>query len=158
MFKSIRYKIVLIFVLLTLSMTTVIGAFTITNIIDYYNKEFSVMMEDVFEEDLIYQLKKMAETGPDHEGVSNAISTYIGPLGIDTYRFYCILDGGSGKVLSSSDYVNSQNMEISDNIITAMTGRIGNAVITNKTYMDYAVPITVGNKCKYIVQRTIKVH
>ena len=151
MFKSIRYKIVLIFVLLTLSMTTVIGAFTITNIIDYYNKEFSVMMEDVFEEDLIYQLKKMAETGPDHEGISNAIRTYIGPLGIDTYRFYCILDGSNGNVLATSDIVNSQNMDISDNIITAMTGRIGNAVITNKPYMDYAVPITVGNKCKYVV-------
>ena len=151
MFKSIRYKIVLIFVLLTLSMITVIGAFTITNIIDYYNKEFSVMMEDVFEEDLIFQLKKMAETGPDHEDVSNAIGTYIGPLGIDTYRFYCVLDGHNGKVLSTSDPVNSQNMDVSDNIITAMTGRIGNAVVTNKSYMDYAVPITVGNKCKYII-------
>jgi len=151
MFKSIRYKIVLIFVLLTLSMTTVIGAFTITNVMDFYNKEFSVMMEDVFEEDLIYQLKKMAENDESHEGIANAIRTYIGPLGIDTYRFYCILDGTTGKVLTTSDPVNGQNIEKSANIITAMAGKIGNAVSENKEYMDYAVPITVNNKCKYIV-------
>lgn len=151
MFKSIRYKIVLIFVLLTLSMTTVIGAFTITNVVDYYNKEFSVMMEDVFEEDLIYQLKKMAETEENYEGIANAINSYIGPLGIDTYRFYCILDGTTGEVLSTSDPINSQNLDITDNVITAMNGRVGNAVLRNKGYMDYAVPVTVNNKCKYIV-------
>lgn len=151
MFKSIRYKIVLIFVLFILSITTVIGSFTIVNVMDFYNKEFTVMMEEVFDEDLLYQLKKTAEADESYEGIANTVRTYIGPLGIDTYRFYCILDGKTGKVLSTSDEMNSKNMDITDNVITAMTGKIGNVVNTNKSYMDYAVPISVDNECKYII-------
>lgn len=151
MFKSIQYKIVLIFVLLTLSITTVIGSFTIINIVSFYNDEFSVMMEQVFDEDLIYQLKKTAQADGNPEGIEDTISTYIGPLGIDTYRFYCILDGATGNVIYTSDEAKSRNMDITDNVITAMSGRIGNETSPNKAYMDYAVPILEEDACKYIV-------
>ena len=151
MFKSIQYKIVLIFVLLTLSITTVIGSFTVINIMNFYNNEFSVMMKQVFDEDLIYQLSKTAEMADGAEGIENTVRTYIGPLGIDTYRFYCILDGKTGAIISSSDEAKSHNMEISENIITAMSGKIGDAPSSNSAYMDYAVPISSGNECKYIV-------
>ncbi len=150
MFKSIQYKMVLIFVLLALAITTVIGSFTIVNIVSFYNKEFSVMMELVFNDDLIYQLKKTAEADPTSAGVENTVLRYIGPLGIDTYRFYCILDGRTGAVISSSDEAKSKNMDITDNIITAMAGRTGNNASPNEAYMDYAVPIMVNNQCKYI--------
>ena len=151
MFKSIQYKIVLIFVLLTLSITTVIGSFTIINIVSFYNNEFSVMMEQVFDEDLIYQLKKTAQADGNPEGIEDTIRTYIGPLGIDTYRFYCILDGATGNVIYTSDEAKSRNMDITDNVITAMSGRIGNETSPNKAYMDYAVPIMEEDACKYIV-------
>ena len=151
MFKSIQYKIVLIFVLLTLSITTVIGSFTIINIVSFYNDEFSVMMEQVFDEDLIYQLKKTAQADGNPEGIEDTIRTYIGPLGIDTYRFYCILDGATGNVIYTSDEAKSRNMDITDNVITAMSGRIGNETSPNKAYMDYAVPILEEDACKYIV-------
>ncbi len=151
MFKSIQYKIVLIFVLLTLSITTVIGSFTIINIVSFYNDEFSVMMEQVFDEDLIYQLKKTAQADGNPEGIEDTIRTYIGPLGIDTYRFYCILDGATGNVIYTSDEAKSRNMDITDNVITAMSGRIGNETSPNKAYMDYAVPIMEEDACKYIV-------
>ncbi len=151
MFKSIQYKIVLIFVLLTLSITTVIGSFTIINIVSFYNDEFSVMMEQVFDDDLIYQLKKTAQADGNPEGIEDTIRTYIGPLGIDTYRFYCILDGATGNVIYTSDEAKSRNMDITDNVITAMSGRIGNETSPNKAYMDYAVPIMEEDVCKYIV-------
>ena len=151
MFKSIQYKIVLIFVLLTLSITTVIGSFTIINIVSFYNDEFSVMMEQVFDDDLIYQLKKTAQADGNPEGIEDTIRTYIGPLGIDTYRFYCILDGATGNVIYTSDEAKSRNMDITDNVITAMSGRIGNETSPNKAYMDYAVPIMEEDACKYIV-------
>lgn len=151
MFRSIQYKVVLIFVLIILSITTVIGSFTIINIAGFYNNEFSVMMEQVFNDDLTYQLTKMAENRPDHESISDIIRTHIGPLGIDTYRFYCIMDGKTAEVLSTSDDVKSKNMDVSENVITAMSGKLGDAVNTNRAYMDYAVPITVNNQCKYIV-------
>ncbi len=151
MFKSIQYKFVLIFVLLTIAITTVIGSFTVVNIMNFYNKEFTVMMEQVFNDDLVYQLNKTAEASADSVGIENTIRTFIGQLGIDTYRFYCILDGKNGAVISTSDEKKSRNMDISDNVITAMAGRIGNTISANDSYMDYAVPVTVNNECKYIV-------
>lgn len=151
MFKSIQYKMIFIFVLLTLSIITVIGSFTITNIISFYNNEFSVKMQNVFEADLLYQLQKIAEADADHSGINDAVRTHIGPLGIDTYRFYCILDGKSGNVLTTSDELKGRNIDKTDNVILAMSGKTGNTLSTNSSYMDYAVPINVNGECKYIV-------
>ncbi len=151
MFKSIRYKMIFIFVLLTLSIITVIGSFTITNIISFYNNEFTVKMQNVFEADLLYQLQKIAEVDVDHTGINDALRTHIGPLGIDTYRFYCILDGKTGNVLETSDELKGRNIDKTDNVILAMSGKTGNTPSTNSSFMDYAVPINVNAECKYIV-------
>ena len=91
MLKSLQYKIVLIFVLLTISIITVVGSFMLVNIVNFYNEEFSVMMNRVFTDDLVYQLEESAKGENSLEKVSSTVSTYIGQLGIDTYRFYCIL-------------------------------------------------------------------
>ena len=151
MFKSIRYKMIFIFVLLTLSIITVIGSFTITNIISFYNNEFTVKMQNVFEADLLYQLQKIAEADADHTGINDALRTHIGPLGIDTYRFYCILDGKTGNVLETSDELKGRNIDKTDNVILAMSGKTGNTPSANSSFMDYAVPINVNAECKYIV-------
>jgi len=150
MFKSIQTKIVTIFILVILSVVTVIGTFMTTNIVKLYNNEFSVMMEQVFTPALVSELEKSAAvSGAD--GVRDIVSSYIGPLGIDTYRFYSILDAKTGEVLATSDETKSANAEKSDNLILAMTGKVGNTVNTQKKYIDYALPINVGNSTKYIV-------
>lgn len=149
-FKSIQIKIVTIFILVIFAVVTVIGLFMTTNIVRMYNDEFSLMMEQVFTPGLISELEKSAEqNGPD--GLSDIIGTYIGQLGLDTYRFYSILDARTGEVIRTSDEARSRGLEKSDNIITAMTGRIGNISNTEKNYMDYAVPITSEGQPRYIV-------
>ena len=150
MFKSIQTKIVTIFILVILSVVTVIGTFMTTNIVKLYNDEFSVMMEQVFTPALVSELEKSAENG-SYDGIWDIISSYIGPLGIDTYRFYSILDAKTGNILCTSDETKSVNMEKSDNIILAMTGKTGNTVNTQKAYMDYAVPIGTDGDTRYIV-------
>lgn len=150
MFRSIQTKIVTIFILVILSVVTVIGTFMTTNIVKLYNDEFSVMMEQVFTPALVSELEKSAEN-ESYDGIWDIISSYIGPLGIDTYRFYSVLDAKTGNVLRTSDDVKSGNIEKSDNLILAMTGKTGNTVNTEKAYMDYAVPITVGGDVRYIV-------
>ncbi len=109
------------------------------------------MMEQVFHEDFSYQLRKTAEVSADSSMIENAIRTHIGPLGIDTYRFYCILDGKTGSVISTSDEIKSRDVGITDNIVTAMAGKTGNSVSSDDEFMDYAVPIMVGDECRYIV-------
>ena len=150
MFRSIQTKIVTIFILVILSVVTVIGTFLTTNIVKLYNDEFSVMMEQVFTPALVSELEKSAEN-ESYDGIWDITSSYIGPLGIDTYRFYSVLDAKTGNVLRTSDDVKSGNIEKSDNLILAMTGKTGNTVNTEKAYMDYAVPITVGGDVRYIV-------
>ncbi|MBQ3038646.1 MAG: HAMP domain-containing protein [Clostridia bacterium] len=145
MLKGIQYKIVLIFVLLTISIITVVGSFMLVNIVNFYNEEFSVMMSKVFNDDLVYQLEQYANADNSLENVSTAVNSYIGPLGLDTYRFYCILDLKSGNVLKSSDSLLSANLGKTDNIIMAMSGLRGDLANTDKNYMDYAVPINSDN-------------
>lgn len=151
MFKSIQYKVVLIFVLLILSIIIVIGSFLLINIVNFYNTEFSVMMEQVFTDDLVYQLEKSAGEGNGLERLSSAVGSYIGPLGIDTYRFYCILDARDGSVLVTSDPEKSRDLDKTDNIVTAMAGKRGNMVNSEKSYMDFAVPLETNGSVRYIV-------
>lgn len=151
MLKSLQYKIVLIFVLLTISIITVIGSFMLVNIVNFYNDEFSVMMDNVFDDELVDELEKSAHAEQSLENVSNVIKSHIGPLGIDSYRYYCILDMATAKVLKSSDDTKSTNLDVSDNIITAMTGERGNIVSVDKSYMDYAVPVKKDGNSGYIV-------
>ncbi len=150
MFKSIQTKIVAIFLLTILSVVVVIGAFLTTNIMKFYNDEFSVMMEQVFTPGLVSELEKSAAaSGTD--GVWDIVSSYMGPLGIDTYRFYSVLDAKTGNVLKTSDPGKSSELEKSDNIITAMSGKTGNITDTKKSYMDYAIPISTSGNPLYIV-------
>ena len=151
MLKSLQYKIVLIFVLLTISIITVIGSFMLVNIVNFYNDEFSVMMDNVFDDELMDELEKSAHAEQSLESVSNIIKSHIGPLGIDSYRYYCILDMATARVLKSSDDTKSTNLDVSDNIITAMTGERGNIVSVDKSYMDYAVPVKIDGTSGYIV-------
>lgn len=149
MFKSIQTKIISIFILTILAVVVVVGTFLTTNIVKFYNDEFSVMMEKVFAPSLISELDKSATSG-GHEGVLDIVRSYSGPLGIDTYRFYAILDAGTGDVIYSSDPTKSANLEKTDNIISAMAGKIGNISHPEKSYMDYAVPINSNGTLQYI--------
>ena len=151
MLKSIQYKIVLIFVLLTISIITVVGSFMLVNIVNFYNEEFFVMMDRVFSDELVYQLEQSAKTEQALESVSATVNSYVGPLGLDTYRFYCILDGKTGNALKSSDKILSADLDKTDNIVMAMAGKTGDIVNADKNYMDYAVPVKADGNVRYIV-------
>ena len=145
MFKSIQFKLVTIFGLLVISIITVIGSLLLVNIISFDNSEFTVMMEQVFTDDFVNTLEETSRSENGFSGLSETIRSYIGPLGIDTYRFYSILDASAGKVLATSDPSESENLTKTDNIILAMSGKRGNMTNTHSSYMDYAVPIMSGS-------------
>ncbi|MGI6280412.1 MAG: HAMP domain-containing protein, partial [Acutalibacteraceae bacterium] len=141
MFRSIQYKLVTIFGLLVLSIITVIGSLLLVNIINFYNSEFTVMMEQVFTDEFVASLEESSNSEEGLSLLSDTVRSYIGPLGIDTYRFYCILDAKNASVLASSDSVKSSGLTKTDNIIIAMTGKRGNMTNARNSYMDYAVPL-----------------
>lgn len=150
MFKSIQYRIVAIFVVLILTVTVVMGAFLTTNIVSFYHNEFSMMMERVFTDNFLNEMSKTASQENGAEALNRVISSYIGPLGIDTYRYYSILDADDASVLFTSDRELSKNIETSDNIIAAMAGARGNIVNSERSYMDYAVSVGSGEN-RYII-------
>ena len=152
MFRSIQYKLVTIFVLLVLSIVTVIGSFLLINIVNFYNNEFTVMMEQIFTDDFVDSLEESANSEDGFSRLSETVRSYIGPLGIDTYRFYSILDARTGAVLTTSDASKGSELTKTDNIIIAMAGKRGNITSSQNSYMDYAVPLLDnGNNPQYIV-------
>lgn len=150
MFKSIQYKIVAVFILLVLSIAISMGVLMTTNTVSFYHREFSLMMENTFTESFINELLRTAAGENAAENLNRTIVSYIGPLGIDSYRFYCVLDGSDASVLYTSDAEKSKSLDMSDNIITALNGGRGNSVNSERAYMDYALPVGADG-ARYII-------
>lgn len=150
MFNKLQYKIVAVFVLLVASISIVMSAFLSTNIINFYNRDFANAMEQIFTASFIDELSETAKQEDGLNSLNKTIISHIGPLGIDSYRFYCILNAHNAEVLLTSDTEKSKNLEISDNIITAMSGKRGNSVNSERPYMDFAVSIGA-DSAKYII-------
>lgn len=154
MFKSIRFKITLMFVLLTLSIVILTSTFMVNSTDAYYHNEFKDLMSVVFNDEYTSQLRANLEAeNPANEIYTNLTSYYSVQIGIDSFRNVYILDGKTGKPMPgcSSNESLAQSLDISANIISAMSGRLGNEVNNSLPYMDYAVPISKNDSVEYIV-------
>ena len=154
MFKSIRFKITLMFVLLTLSVVIFISTFMVNSTDAYYHNEFKNLMSVVFSEEYTSLLSEAvySETAAN-DIYTNVTSYYSVQIGIDSFRNVYILDGETGKPIPgcSSNEALAQSIDISTNIITAMNGECGDEVNNVLPYMDYAVPIEKDSEIKYII-------
>lgn len=154
MFRSLHMKLVLIMVLLIVSLMTVVGAFLINSIVNFYLNDFYSQMVEVFQEDPEFVRDLTLETGPDEDGVSmlqKVLSANIA-LGVDgRNRNYFILDGNTGAYLKGSNDEEGQDLEMTPNLLTALNqGETGDASDVTASYMDLAIPITRGNT-SYII-------
>ena len=81
--------------------------------------------------------------------IDSILNAYSGFLGIDFgTRNYYVLDGETGSLLAASG--GEDSVEITPNIVTALTGKNGYASNSTAKYMDVAVPIDGGEK-SYII-------
>lgn len=166
MFKSIRWKITIIFVLLVLITEIIIGAFNVFAILNHYHRDFSNDIDSVFTAEIKNDLLAAANEltiPPDVSSgivideysqeninlINDVLSSNSGTLGITAARFYCILDGATGEVLKSSNGITS--VEFNATTTSAIQGRESRETGITKTYMDYALPLTNGDNVKYIV-------
>ncbi len=151
MFKSIQTKLVLLFILVILSVMLTVGTFIITNVTRFYYTDFmSQISTAVFTEEFVPQLTEAASSEDADSRLSELLEAAAGRIGVDSYRNYAILDAKDGTLLGSSDELLTQ-VEISDNILAAMTGRVGDTVAENGTYMEYAYPVTVEDAPAYVI-------
>ena len=136
--RTLRMKMVMIMVILILALMTVIGAFLISGVGNFYISEFYVQMERTFSPEFITQLQDLAdgENGPTQ--MKELLMAQTG-LGIDVNdRNVYILDS-LGQVLEGSD--ERTQVSVSQNLLTAMNGEVGQDGSVTGEFMDLAVPI-----------------
>lgn len=155
MFKSISLKISAMFVLLTISVIILIGTFMTDTTDQYYHDEFKKINSNVFSEEYANTLEACIGLENDAQSIFDSVNAHSGQLGIDSFRSCFILDGKTGKTVgnltSNPDLASS--LELSNNIITAMNGETGDEIFSEKSYMDYALPLQSedGGAVHYIV-------
>ena len=163
MFRSLHMKLVLIMLLLITSLMTVVGAFLMTSITDFYVDAFYQQMESVFGDSnpsnaaFVDSLRRQPALAGDVseavETLQDIVETRAGDLGIDSRtRNYYILDGATGQYLAGSDGQESfQRLQTTHNLLTARNSiasgsdLVGDASDITASYMDVAIPITAGD-------------
>lgn len=152
MLKSISFKIVIMFSALTLSVIIFIGTMMTTGINNFYQEDFTLLMENVLGETMKSRLETDIAQGASFDSIYESVDAYAVQLGIDSFRNWYVLDGKTGKALRGSNTELARSLEISNNIIAAMSGRIGSGDVTTSRYMDYALPVSgVDGKIQYII-------
>lgn len=146
MFKSLQWKIVAMFLLLVLALLTIAGTFLILSVTEFYNNLFAEEMDSVFDSAFIKEL----EAGGSEDYLSTIISARTPRMGVDSYRSCYIISAADGSVVKTFAGGNVLPAEITPNMITAMSGRVGREVSSRLSYMDYAVPFKSGDS-GYIV-------
>ena len=137
--RSLYTKLVLIMLLLIISLMSVAGVFLMRGVREFYLNDFYQQMSQAFSNtDMIRNLSSAATVND----AVNVLITFSGQLGIDSgTRNYYVLSGNTGAFLEGSD-PSGANMPITPNILTAISGEVGNASDNSADYMDIAVPIS----------------
>ena len=116
-------KVVMVMVILILALMTVIGAFLMNGVGNFYISEFYVQMEQTFSQSFIAQLQKMPEQSPDApERMKELLMAQAG-LGIDIANRNVYVLSPMGTVLSGSDQRTS--VDVTPNLLAAMNGEVG---------------------------------
>ena len=164
MFRSLHMKLVLILLLLITSLMTVVGAFLMTSITDFYIDEFYQQMANVFGDTIpsnaafVSSLRQEAAQEDGAARIQDMIEAKAGDLGLNSRtRNYYILDGRTGEFLAGSDdKTGFSKLQTTPNLITARgsilagTDEIGAQGDITADYMDVAIPI-IGGENAYIL-------
>ncbi len=151
MFKSVRLKIVLMFVLMVVSVIVMVGTFFRMSISSYYTNEFSQKITSPAAAELSERIASLAESGAAQEEISSVIETYSSRLGVDMFRTVYLLDGVSAQTVYNTNTASIATLEKTPNIIAALSGTEGKTISNEQEYMDWAKPIISGEDVKYIL-------
>jgi two-component system sensor histidine kinase VicK len=140
MYKNLHYKIILIFVVFTITLMTVIGAMLVSGAFAFYNNDFLEEMNTAFDPSGTLCAELSATLGEENatERQKEILRSYSGQLGISKYRNYYILDN-NGTFLDGSDARLGMALDKTANLISAMAGVNGTEKQFWTDYIDYAV-------------------
>lgn len=156
MFRSLHMKLMLIMTLLIILLMTVVGAFLINSVANYYTQDFYSQMAEAFQDsgfwaDLTTPIDGEADGAVSIAGILNS---YNSTLGVDNRsRRYYVLDGTDGTWLASSDSQETASDFTMDshNLMTVLAGAdTGDDNDPTTSYMDVAVAVHRGEN-RYII-------
>lgn len=145
--RSLRLKMVMIMVILILALMLTTGAFLLSGVSSFFVSQFYEQMEETFTPEFITQLQQLASEPNAPAQMKELLMAQAG-LSIDiTGRNVYILDR-TGTVLESSDQKDAVSM--TQNVLAAMNGKVGQASAITNDYMDLAVPVDGAEDQHYI--------
>ena len=154
MFRSLHMKLMLIMTLLIVALMTVVGAFLINSVVNYYIQDFYTQMSEAFgDPDFWADLQTPADGEEDGAAsIERILRTYNSALGVnDRSRKYFVLDGADGHFLTGSDPQEpGSEVPLTRNLSMALNGIQGDASDPSAAFMDVAVPVQRGEG-RYIV-------
>ena len=156
MFRSLHMKLMLIMTLLIILLMTVVGAFLINSVANFYTQDFYTQMAEAFQDE-VFWADLITPTSGEEDGaasIAEILQTYNGTLGVDNRsRKYYVLDGTDGHWLAGSDEQDAdQPLELdSRNLMQVLAGADkGDDSTPSASYMDVAVAVQRGDQ-RYIV-------
>ena len=152
MARSIYTKLVAIILVLILALMAVVGAFLMRGVRNFYINEFYIRMQDAFSStDMVEGLRSAADEEGAAERMADILRANSGLLEVNTAtRNYFILDGETGAYITGSDPDAGPKLQISRNILTAISGSEGYTANSGDDFMDVALPIR-GESGSYII-------
>lgn len=149
--RSLRMKLVMIMVILILAMMSVIGAFLINGVSNFYISQFYVQMNETFSPEFIRQLQTIPLEQEDAPARMKELLMAQAGLSIDISRRNVYILDENGAVLDGSG--TAADVAVTRNLLSAMNGEVGQESSITDDYMDLAVPIRTdgGNYIVYIL-------
>ena len=152
MFKSIQARLVLLFVLTILSVMMTVGTFVIGNVTRFYYSSFITQMTtSVFDDDFLDKIQDAFESESNAYELKALLDASSGRIGVDSYRKYAILDGENGSFVIGFDELDKGNIEISNNILDAISGKVGDKTHEKSKFIDFAYPLIEDGSVTYII-------
>ena len=149
MYRGLHFKIILIFVIFTVVLMAALSIVMLVGASNYYNDGFTSQMTAAFAEgsELRGELGAALFDSDYSARQKEILRAYSTQLGIGRYRNFYIMNK-SGEVLDGSDTGAAKNLEMTPNVLSALSGRVGSEKKLFSSYIDYAVPLSAGeNSC-----------
>lgn len=169
-YKSIKWKIGLMFALCIATVLTVVCVYQTVSVIYGEKQEFEDSVKSVFTDEYIAELSGIAQsvqytvdsgedTGEltvnmvDSNNIAkiyDSVWAYAAELGIGRSRYMCILDKSGAPMYSTGRIVMEEGVEKTSSVIAALNGNAGISTSLLQIYCDYALPVGTSSEVVYI--------
>ena len=158
MLKSLYFKIVLILLIFIIAVMAAVGAILMNGVASFYMDDFTDQMKECFDPDGFIMRDLLAASDEPNYAyeMKNILSNYRSVLGIDEYRNYYVLNL-DGEMLHGSDTELGTSLEITPNLLSAISGTETNIRTGGMDYADWAVriPVEDGEDCIVYVKDSL---